>query len=214
MKVIAAKKILAANDRIAEGVRKRLESANVLTVNVLGSPGAGKTALLEALLPKLGDVSKIAVIEGDLETTRDADRIAKHNVNVVQINTGGGCHLNAGMVESALDQMDLGALQILLIENVGNLVCPAGFDLGESARLAVLSVAEGDDKVAKYPTMFNSVDAIALNKIDLLPYTDFSTERFEDDLKRLNRSVEVFRVSARTGAGVEQIAEWILKKRR
>jgi hydrogenase nickel incorporation protein HypB len=213
MKVIAATRILAANDRIAVEVRTKLRAAGTFAVNVLGSPGAGKTALLEALLPRLGASSTVAVIEGDLETTRDADRIAKYGVSVVQVNTGGGCHLNAGMVASALEELDLKSLEILFIENVGNLVCPAGFDLGETSRLVVFSVTEGDDKIAKYPTMFGSVDAIALNKIDLLPYTDFSTDKFMEDLKRLSREVKVFHVSAKTGEGVEELAEWLRKKR-
>jgi hydrogenase nickel incorporation protein HypB len=213
MKVIAATKILAANDRIAVEVRNKLRAAGTFAVNVLGSPGAGKTALLEALLPRLGASSTVAVIEGDLETTRDADRIAKHGVSVVQVNTGGGCHLNAGMVASALEELDLKSLEILFIENVGNLVCPAGFDLGETSRLLVFSVPEGDDKIAKYPTMFGNVDAIALNKIDLLPHVDFQIDKFMEDLKRLSREVKVFHVSAKTGEGVEELAEWLRKKR-
>ncbi len=213
MKVIAAKKILAANDQIAKEVRNKLCATGTFTINVLGSPGAGKTALLEALLPRIGPPSTVAVIEGDLETTRDADRIAKHNVPVVQVNTGGGCHLNAGMISSALEELDLESLEYLFIENVGNLVCPAGFDLGESCRLVVFSVTEGDDKVAKYPTMFGKVDAVALNKIDLLPYVDFDVDKFMEDLKRLSREVKVFHVSASTGEGVEEVAEWLRNER-
>jgi hydrogenase nickel incorporation protein HypB len=214
MQIVLAKRILHANDRIAQDNRGKFDAAGVLAVNVLGSPGAGKTALLEAILPILGERCRAAVIEGDLATSRDAERIEAVGVPCVQINTDGGCHLDAGMVASAMDALDLAALDVLFIENVGNLVCTAGFDLGESLRIVVLSVAEGDDKVEKYPPMFSGVDAVFLNKIDLLPHTDFDPERVQENLRRLSPEASILRVSARTGEGVGACAEWILGRRK
>jgi hydrogenase nickel incorporation protein HypB len=212
MKILTAKKILAANDRIAEDVRARLNAGGVYAVSVLGAPGAGKTALLEALLPLLKTRLPVAVIEGDQATARDADRIAALGVRAVQVNTGGGCHLSASMVAAALAELDLVAVRLLFIENVGNLICPAQADIGEHLRLAVLSVAEGDDKVAKYPTMFGSVDAVALNKADLLPYLEYDMGRLNSDLKRFGRKVRTFRISAKTGVGIPPLAEWLLAR--
>jgi hydrogenase nickel incorporation protein HypB len=203
MKIVAAKKIVAANDAIAAGNRARLRAANVFTVNLLGSPGAGKTTLLESLSAAC---DRLAVIEGDLATARDAQRIEKLGVPVVQVNTGGGCHLDANMVASALAALELDKVELLFIENVGNLVCTAGFDLGEDLRAVVLSVTEGDDKIAKYPPIFQRADAVVFNKIDLLPHTDFSLDRALADLKRLAPQAEVFKVAARTGDGVAAFA--------
>jgi hydrogenase nickel incorporation protein HypB len=209
MKIISEKKILDANDRLAADVRARLDAAGVRCINVLGSPGAGKTALLEALIPLISKRLPVAVIEGDQATSRDADRIAKTGAPVVQINTGGGCHLDASMVLGALAEIDLKKIKLLLIENVGNLICPAELSIGEHARLAVLSIPEGDDKVAKYPTMFGSVDAVALNKMDLAPYLSFDVKKVEADLKRFGKKVKVFEVSAKTGEGMGEVVDWV-----
>jgi len=209
MKIIAARKLLAANAQIAHEVRASLDRAGVYAVNVLGAPGAGKTALLEALIPVLCKRLPVAVIEGDQATARDAARIKVLGVPVVQINTGNGCHLDARMVAAAVDALDLHAVKLLFIENVGNLICTAEFDLGERLRLGVLSVPEGDDKVAKYPTMFTRIDALVLNKTDLLPHLDFEMARVESDLKRLRRQARIFCVSAKTGAGIAPLAAWL-----
>jgi len=209
MKIIAAQKLLAANAQIAQDVRATLENAGVCAVNVLGAPGAGKTALLEALIPALKKRCPVAVIEGDQATARDAERIKALGVPVVQINTGQGCHLDARMVAAALESMDLRTVELLFIENVGNLICTAEFDLGEQLRLGVLSVPEGDDKIAKYPTMFSCLDALVLNKTDLLPHLEFDVTRVESELKRLRRTTKVFCVSARSGAGITALAKWL-----
>lgn len=206
MKIVVAKKIVAANDEIAASNRARLRAAGVFTVNFLGSPGAGKTTLLEALAAAYDG---LAVVEGDLATTRDAQRIEALGVPVVQVNTGGGCHLDANMVASALAALELDSVKLLFVENVGNLVCTAGFDLGEDLRVVVLSVTEGDDKVAKYPPIFQRADAVVVNKIDLLPHTDFSLDRALADLKRLAPQAEVFRVAAKNGEGVATVAAWL-----
>lgn len=209
MKIIAAQKLLAANSQIAHDVRASLDRAGVFAVNVLGAPGAGKTALLEALIPVLRKRLPVAVIEGDQATARDAARIKALGVPVVQINTGQGCHLDARMVSAAVAELDLTRVRLLFIENVGNLICTAEFDLGEQLRLGVLSVPEGDDKIAKYPTMFSGLDALALNKTDLLPHLEFDALRVKSELKRLRRKTRVFSVSAHTGAGIAALAKWL-----
>jgi hydrogenase nickel incorporation protein HypB len=175
----------------------------------MGAPGAGKTALLEALIPALNGRLPAGVIEGDQATARDAERIKALGAPVVQINTGQGCHLDARMVSAALAELDLRTIRLLFIENVGNLICPAEFDLGERLRLGVLSVPEGDDKIAKYPTLFSRLDALALNKTDLLSHLDFDMARVAADLKRLGRRTRVFRVSAKSGAGIRALAKWL-----
>jgi hydrogenase nickel incorporation protein HypB len=212
MELVLAQKVLKANDQLAQNNRARLDAGGTYAVNLLGSPGAGKTTLLEAALPLLQARLKVAVIEGDLATSRDAERIEKAGAPAVQINTGGGCHLDAGMVASALDSLDA-ALDLLFVENVGNLVCTAGFDLGERLRVVVLSVAEGDDKVEKYPPMFTGIDAVALNKIDLLPHVDFDVEKTRANLRRLSPDARVFELSARTGAGIAEFADFLVERR-
>ncbi|MBD3169460.1 MAG: hydrogenase nickel incorporation protein HypB [candidate division Zixibacteria bacterium] len=211
MKLVVSKDILKVNDKIAEIIGEKLENRGVMAVNILGSPGCGKTALIEALVKNAGDRFKFAVIEGDLATSRDAERIEKLNVPAVQINTGGGCHLDANMVLTALDDLDLDYVDVLLIENVGNLVCPAAFKLGERKRFAALSVPEGDDKVAKYPTMFQSVDAVVVNKIDLMAYLDFDIRRVENDLSKLAPGLKPLLVSAKTGEGIVEFSGLIEK---
>ncbi|MCX7049548.1 MAG: hydrogenase nickel incorporation protein HypB [Candidatus Sumerlaeota bacterium] len=210
MEIVLAKKILKANDQMAQAIRARLESAQILCVNLLGSPGAGKTALLEALTPRLKTAARFTVIEGDLATCNDAERIERAGAPAVQINTEGGCHLDANMVTIALDTLDLKTMDLLFIENVGNLVCTAGFDLGETLRAVVLSVTEGDDKVVKYPPMFQSADAVIINKMDLLPFTDFSLDRLKENMRNIKPEALLFYTSARTGEGIEKLAEWLL----
>ena len=209
MKIVAAKSILKANDQLAAENRSYFEAAGVYGINVVGSPGCGKTTLLEALFRCLQGRLRLAVIEGDIAGTIDAQRIDALGVPVVQINTEGACHLDATMIASAVRQLDLAGADLLLIENIGNLVCTAGFDLGEHLRVAVLSVSEGDDKAVKYPAIFQGSDALFVTKIDLLPHTNFNLERIRADMKRLAPEAEVFPVSALHGEGIEPAAEWL-----
>ncbi|MEW6074111.1 MAG: hydrogenase nickel incorporation protein HypB [Planctomycetota bacterium] len=207
--------VLEANDRIAARTREACTAAGVLLVDVLGGPGAGKTALLEATLPRLG--ARAAVIAGDLETSRDAERLAACGVPVVQITTnsfGGACHLDAGMVAQALDQVPLTAIDVLFVENVGNLVCPAEFDIGQHARVVVLSVAEGEDKPLKYPLAFRRADAAVVAKIDLLPHLEFDLARLRESLHAVHPSLPCFELSVRSGAGLEAWLLWIAAQRR
>jgi hydrogenase nickel incorporation protein HypB len=212
MRIVAAKKILKANDQLAAENRQRFNAAGVFGVNVVGSPGAGKTTLLEALFARLAGRLRPAVIEGDIAGSIDAERMEKIGVPVVQINTDGGCHLDANMIATAASELDLQAVDLLVIENVGNLVCTAGFDLGEHLRIVVLSVSEGDDKAVKYPAIFQGSQALFVTKIDLLPYTNFSVQRITADMKRLAPDAAVFQVSAVKGDGIPAAAEWLAEK--
>ena len=212
MKIIAAKKILKANEELAVKNRAKFKNAGVLTVNMVGSPGCGKTTLLEALFKKLDGRAAPGVIEGDLASVIDAERIEKLGIPVVQINTEGACHLDASMVAAACDEIDLSKVGLLVIENVGNLVCTAGFDLGESVRIVLLSVAEGDDKVAKYPTIFRKSDALIITKADMLPHSNFSIDRVTTDVKQLNPRAEIFQLSALSDEGLEPLVDWLLAK--
>ncbi len=209
MEIKLVQKVMKVNDELAQGVRKRLRVAGVACVNMMSAPGSGKTSLIEAALRHCGGVPRIGVIEGDPDTTLDAERIAACGAPVVQINTDGGCHLEANLVGRALGDLDLDALDILLIENVGNLVCPVGFDLGEDKRVAVVSVTEGHDKPAKYPKLFRGADLVVLNKADLLPYVDFDMAFFRDTVRRLNPGVLILDVSCRTGDGVDAWVAWL-----
>lgn len=209
MKIVAAKSILKANEQLAAENRQRLEHAGVFGVNVVGSPGAGKTTLLEALFARLKGRLKPAVIEGDIAGSLDAERMEKIGVPVVQINTEGACHLDANMIASAVQELDLGQIDVLVIENVGNLVCTAAYDLGEHLRIAVLSVSEGDDKVVKYPAIFQGSQALLVTKTDLLPYTNFRLDRVTADLRRLAPQAPIFPVSALKGDGIAEAAEWL-----
>ncbi len=210
MKIIAAKKILRANDQLAAENRARLDAAGVLSVNVVGSPGSGKTTLLEALFTYLKGRVRPAVIEGDIAGSIDAERMERMGVPAVQINTDGACHLDAVMIAGAMAELDLTQYDLLAIENVGNLVCTAGFDLGEQLRIVVLSTSEGDDKAAKYPAIFQGSDALFITKTDLMPHLNFNVERITADMRRLAPEAPVFQVSAVHGDGVAAAAEWLM----
>jgi len=201
--------ILATNDSLAHHNRQHFIETGVYVLNLMSGPGAGKTTLLERTLAALADRYHIGVIEGDVQTRADADRIAATGVPVIQINTGSACHLDARMIHDHLDVFELDELDMLVIENVGNLVCPAEFDLGEHDKVMLLSVAEGADKPGKYPVMFHVAKALVLNKIDLLPYVDFDVERAERDSRALNMDLEIFRLSARTGQGLDAWLSWV-----
>lgn len=206
MEIKIVKRIMEANEEHAQVVRERLRQANVVALNLISAPGSGKTSLIECAIRELSNELPIGVIEGDPDTTRDAERVARLGVPVVQINTEGGCHLEATMVLRALEEMPLDGLRLLFIENVGNLVCPVVFDLGETHRVAVVSIAEGHDKPAKYPALFRTTQVTVLNKVDLMPYMDFDESQFIADMRKLNPEMPILRVSCRTGEG---IAEWV-----
>ncbi len=212
MKIVAAKKILKANDQLAEENRARFNASGVYGVNLVGSPGCGKTTLLEAVFTHLKGTLAPAVIEGDIAGSIDADRIDALGIPVVQINTDGACHLDASMIAAAVEGFDLKAIDLLVIENVGNLVCTAGFDLGEHLRLVVLSISEGDDKLVKYPAIFQRSHALVITKTDLLPHSNFRIERVISDMKRLAPDAEVFQVSALHGEGIPALAAWLAGK--
>ena len=209
MKVKVVTRILEANDRIAEENRKRFDDAGVYVVNLMGAPGAGKTSLLERTIRALKPHRKLGVIEGDIVGSDDAERIGALGVPVVQINTGGACHLDANMISEVLDEMPLADLDLLIIENVGNLVCPAEFKVGEDIKMMVLSVAEGHDKPLKYPLMFRESSALVLNKVDLLPYMNTDIAKMRNDSLALNPDLTIFEVSCATGAGIDQWAQWL-----
>ncbi len=209
MKVKVVTRILEANDRIAEQNRKRFQEAGVVVLNLMGAPGAGKTTLLERTIHALKPRFKIGVIEGDIVGTDDAERIGALDVPVVQINTGGACHLDANMISEVLSELPLRELDLLIIENVGNLVCPAEFNVGEDLKMMVLSVAEGHDKPLKYPLMFRESKALVLNKIDLLPYLNTDIHKMRNDSLALNPNLKIFEVSCATGAGIDFWAEWL-----
>ena len=213
MKIPVVKNILAANDQIAQENRQLFDEKGVMVVNVMASPGAGKTSLILRTIEALKGRARIGVIEGDVASSIDADRIAGEGVPVVQINTGGTCHLDANMLRVALPQIELEELDILFIENVGNLICPANFRLGAHVQAMLASIPEGDDKPYKYPGMYQGVDALVVNKIDLLPYVKFDMERFRKGVSALNPDVAIFEVSCVTGEGVKEWAEWLLARR-
>ena len=201
--------ILAKNNRIAAGNRALFDQKGVFVLNLVSSPGSGKTTILERTLRDLIGKLRFAVIEGDQQTDNDAVRIAATGVPVKQVNTGAGCHLDAHMVCHALDNFDMDNLDILMIENVGNLVCPATFDLGEHHKVVVLSVTEGEDKPLKYPSMFHNADVMLLNKIDLLPHLDFDAEQCKEFARRVNPGIRIFDVSSKTGQGMDAWYGWL-----
>jgi hydrogenase nickel incorporation protein HypB len=212
MKVNVMSDILKANDLLARDIRETLERRHIVSWNIMGSPGSGKTSVLEKLIPLLPRTVKCAVIEGDLATSRDAERIAKTGIQSTQINTRGACHLDAAMVRSAIERIELDGLKLLFVENVGNLVCPAEFAIGETGRIIVSSITEGDDKPVKYPSMFRTAQLVLLNKIDLLGQTDFSAASFTKGLKRINPKAELLEVSARVGKGMNELVKWIVDR--
>jgi len=209
MEINIGQHILSAHNEITIKNKDLLRQYGILAINLMGSPGAGKTSVLEQLIGRLKPHVRMAVIEGDLYTSKDADRIEAQGIPVVQINTRGACHLDGKMIAEALQQLPLGEIDLLIIENIGNLVCPAEFDLGEDFRISVLSVTEGEDKVPKYPLMFKGVAGVILNKVDLLPYTAFDTGAFYKDLQLLNPDAVVFEVSCRLNTGLDELAAWL-----
>ena len=208
-KIPVLENILSANERLAAENARVFSARDVLAVNVMASPGAGKTSLIVQTINTLGDRTRIGVIEGDIASRVDADTIEALGIPVVQINTGGTCHLDANMVQGALHQLPLHDLDLLFIENVGNLICPTDFALGEALKVMVASIPEGDDKPYKYPAMFAAVDAIVINKIDLLPYVEFDLDSFRKLVVGLNADVQVFEVSCKTGEGIGAWADWL-----
>ncbi|MBF0118658.1 MAG: hydrogenase nickel incorporation protein HypB [Desulfobacterales bacterium] len=212
MEVKIIRKVLDVNDAIAHKNRNLFKEKGIFVINVMSSPGSGKTSILEKTLSHLVPEVSCAVIVGDISTTNDADRLAKQNAPVVQINTdgfGGDCHLTAHVIESALSSFDLDKIDLLIVENVGNLVCPAEFDIGEDKRVVILSVAEGEDKPVKYPLMFRVCDAALLNKIDLLPYLDYDKNAALENISKIHPDMPVFEVSAKTQEGFSKWIEWL-----
>lgn len=201
--------MLEANEATAKQNRDSFKNKNVFVINVMGSPGAGKTTILERTIELIKDDVRLGVIEGDIYTTKDAQRIERHSIPVKQINTGGACHLDARMVAKALDFFNLDMLDLMVIENVGNLVCPVEFNLGEDIKIAVLSITEGDDKPLKYPLIFKESTAVVVNKVDLLDFTDVNMDNLQRDILSINPHIKLFFVSARTGQGLQQWTEWL-----
>jgi len=213
MEIKIMKNILDRNQNKADEVRNLIKSKKILMVNIISSPGAGKTTFLERTCETLTSRFRIGIIEGDVTTDRDARRLQKYNIPIVVINTEGGCHLDSHSISKVLDSFDLNNLDILFIENVGNLICPSGFDLGEAFKLAFVSTAEGDDKPAKYPLLFREAEAVVLNKIDLIPYTNFNYNSFMHDLNSIKSGVPFFKVSCTRGDGLDEWYRWISDQR-
>lgn len=209
-RVEVLKSVTSANDAIAAQNRQILDKHRILTINLMSSPGAGKTSLILRTIEGLRDELRLAVIEGDVASKIDADKIDKQGIPVVQINTGGSCSLEAHMITSALDKLPLANIDVLFIENVGNLICPAEFALGEHKKVVISSIPEGDDKPMKYPLMFTEADGLVINKVDVLPHFEFALARFGKAVKGLNPKVKVFEVSCKTGAGIDAWCSWIL----
>lgn len=209
MQLKVMENILAANDLIARENRRIFDRLGLFIINLMSSPGAGKTTLLERTIAALKDEFAIAVIEGDIRGQLDAERIERLGVPVLQINTGGECHLDANMIRNGLDEIDLSGRDLLIIENVGNLVCPAEFKVGEDLKAMILSVPEGDDKPYKYPLMFKESRALIINKIDLLGMVDFDIQKVEQTVRTLNPQIEIFRLSCKTGEGIKSWLDWL-----
>jgi len=217
VKKVVLEGVLDANDALAQANREKFDEAGTYVINLMSSPGAGKTSLLEHTLERMRGRLRLGVLEGDVQTTLDADRLARFHVPLVQVNTdpgfGGECHLDANMVRSGLSELPLHEMDILVIENVGNLVCPAEFRVGEDARVMVYSVTEGEEKPLKYPLMFRSADLVVVNKVDLLEHLDFDLEQFLGHLDTVNPGVERILTSARTGQGVDEWCSWLERRR-
>ncbi|OHD66447.1 MAG: hydrogenase accessory protein HypB [Spirochaetes bacterium RBG_13_51_14] len=221
MEIKILQDILESNKNAAAEVKELLKKKRIYMIDMMSSPGSGKTTLNDRLIGALKNNYRIAVIEGDIKTTKDAERLAKHNIPIFQIETdrfGGDCHLESSWVKKCLEQFDLDNLDLVIVENIGNLVCPAEFELGDDERIVVLSVTEGEDKPAKYPLMFNTSDTMVLNKIDLLPHLDYNMDELMDNIKQANPKIRIFRLSAKTGEGmdalVKHISDNIDRKRR
>lgn len=209
-RVPVVEKILGANERLAANNRAHLDAARVFSLNFMASPGAGKTSLVEQTVRRLQGKLRLAVVDGDIATSLDADRAAAAGARAVQINTGGDCHLDAVMLQGALEQLDLSDIDVLIVENVGNLVCPINFPLGTHVSVLVASVPEGDDKPYKYPGAYRGVEVLVINKIDLLPYVEFDTDYFRRGAAALNPGLKTFSLSCRTGEGLDDWVDWIV----
>ena len=211
-RIIIEKDLLKNNNEMAKKNREFLQQNNIFTINLLGSPGAGKTSILEKIIDNIKINYNMAVIEGDLYADKDAMRIEKHNIDVLQVNTGGACHLDASMIERSLSYIDTNKLDFLVIENIGNLVCPASYDLSEDIKVLVMSVTEGNDKPLKYPSIFQRSSVVILNKIDMIELTDFNKEEFYNDIYSINRNIKVFETSCRNTAGIKELTDYIINK--
>lgn len=210
-KVSIEENIHSANDQLAAENQERLDQAGLFSINIMASPGAGKTTLIETTLAKLIPSYTVAAIDGDIATSIDTDRAAEAGATAVQINTGGQCHIDAHMLQTALKQLDLADFDLLLVENVGNLICPSSFKLGTDTNVLIASIPEGDDKPYKYPSMYQDVDALIINKIDLLPYIDFDMEYFQKGVQMLNPDLTTFTVSCKTGEGINSWIDWLIR---
>src|SRR5512137_2597997 len=209
MKVTVVKNVLDANERIAAENRRLFDEKKIYVINLMSSPGAGKTSLVEKTILALKDRYRIAVIEGDIQDTQDADRISALGIPAVQINTGGACHIDGNMIREALPSLELDGIDLLICENVGNLVCPAEFKVGENAKVMILSTPEGSDKPGKYPLMFQESAVMIINKMDLLPYVDFDLEKAKRTALALNRELQMFEVSCKNEQGLENWYAWL-----
>ncbi len=210
MEIKVMKNIMDANQKLAQDNREFFLERGIKAVNIMASPGSGKTSTILKLIEAFGDKVHVAVIEGDIASSIDAEKIDKLGKPVIQINTGGGCHLDANMIKSSIDNLYLKDGAILFIENVGNLVCPSSFDLGEGIKMVIASVPEGHDKPYKYTSMFEAADIVVLNKIDLMPYIDFDKDSFYKGVRALNKRAEIIEISCTTGEGVDKLAQWML----
>ena len=212
MQIDLKQPILEKNDNLARDLRKRFAEHHVFVLDLMASPGSGKTSTILSTIDALRDEYNIAVIEGDIASNVDAEKISAQGIAAVQINTGGACHLESAMIKRAVDVLDLDRLDLIIIENVGNLVCPTDFDLGENAKVMILSVPEGDDKPLKYPGIFQVAEAVILNKIDTLPVFDFDVQAFEESVRRLNPQAPIFPIAATTGQGMDEWIGWLSQK--
>ncbi|MDP4093509.1 MAG: hydrogenase nickel incorporation protein HypB [Bacillota bacterium] len=211
MEIRIMKEIMEGNDKLAGENRKFFEDNNITAVNIMASPGAGKTSLIMNIIGILKDQKKISVIEGDIASSIDAEKIEKEGITALQINTGGGCHLDANVIKLSVEDLALQKDTLLFIENVGNLICPSAFDLGETLKMVIASVPEGHDKPFKYISMFEAADVIVLSKKDLLPYIDFDKEAFYKGIRAVNQKAPVFEISSKTGEGVKELVDWLVE---
>lgn len=212
MEIKIVKQILEWNEDVSNEVKATLSENNICLINVMGSPGAGKTSLITDIINRLRETYRIGVIEGDIAGAIDAEKIDKMGIPVVQLQTDGACHIEAMSIRHMLSFFNLNEIDVLIVENIGNLVCPAEFNIGEDFRVAILSIPEGDDKVEKYPLMFETSEALVMNKYDMLPYFEFDDGRVEKNVKDLNKDAKVFRVSTKTGEGAEDFVGWLSDK--